>query len=108
MILAVCGLLAAGLFAYVFVLPQGVEHVTEKTRLTYLRERREVLYENLRDLTFEHRAGKLPDADFQSMRGAMEDEAATLLAEIEVLEGQGNGSVGALLSSAPSTSRQSK
>jgi hypothetical protein len=66
------------------------------------------LSENLRDLTFEHRAGKLPDADFQSMRGAMEDEAATLLAEIEVLEGQGNGGGSALLSSAPSTSRQSK
>ena len=29
----------------------------EKTRLAYLRERKEMVYENLRDLNFEYQAG---------------------------------------------------
>jgi hypothetical protein len=87
-IVAAAILLTAGLLAYTFLLPQQVERATEKTRLAYLRERRDVVYDNLRDLNFEYRAGKLPDADYQSMRAAMEEEAALLLAEIESLEGQ--------------------
>jgi hypothetical protein len=88
MIIAVAILLTAGLFAYTLLVPREVEHRTEKTRVAYLRERRDVLYDNLRDLNFEHRAGKLPDADYESMRAAMEEEAALLLSEIESLENQ--------------------
>ena len=36
----------------------------QKTRLDYLEERKEQLYENLRDLNFEYRAGKYPEEDF--------------------------------------------
>ena len=36
----------------------------QKTRLDYLLERKEQLYENLRDLNFEYRAGKYPEEDF--------------------------------------------
>ena len=57
-----------------------------KTRLTFLRERKETVYENLRDLNFEYKAGKYPEADYQTMRAALEDEAAALLGEIEALE----------------------
>ncbi len=58
----------------------------EKTRLTYLKERKEMVYENLRDLNFEHQAGKLPDQDFQSLKASLEDEAAGILAEMARLE----------------------
>jgi len=58
----------------------------EKTRLDYLLERKEQLYENLRDLNFEYRAGKYPDEDFEAQRAQLEDETAQLLAEIEVLQ----------------------
>ena len=70
---------------YVFA-PVHVESSEEKTRLSYLYERKEVVYENLRDLSFESKAGKLGDADFQSVRSSMEEEAATVLAEIDQLE----------------------
>ena len=43
-------------------------------------------FENLRDLNFEYKAGKLSDADFSPMRDSMEQEAANILAEIEQLE----------------------
>lgn len=58
----------------------------EKTRLDYLLERKEQLYENLRDLNFEYRAGKYPEEDFQTQRAQLENEAAQLLAEIDHLQ----------------------
>ena len=58
----------------------------EKTRLDYLLERKEQLYENLRDLNFEYKAGKYPEEDFEVQRKQLEDEAAVLLSEIELLQ----------------------
>jgi hypothetical protein len=58
----------------------------EKTRLDFLLERKDQLYENLRDLNFEHRAGKYPEEDFQAQRALLENEAADLLAEIDRLQ----------------------
>lgn len=88
MILAiVCAALitAASLF-YIFYLPGELYLGPEKTRASYLRERKDVVYENLRDLNFEYRAGKVPDADYQSLKANLRDEAAGLLAEIARLE----------------------
>lgn len=70
---------------YVFA-PVRVERGEVKTRLAYLYERKEVIYENLRDLSFEYKAGKLGDADFENLRTSMEEEAAAVLAEIDQLE----------------------
>jgi hypothetical protein len=78
-------LCAAGLY-YVFHVPEVIVEGQEKTRAAYLRERKEVVYENLRDLNFEYKAGKVPDADYRSMKSALEDEAAAILAEISRLE----------------------
>ncbi len=58
----------------------------EKTRLEFLLERKEQLYENLRDLNFEFRAGKYPEEDFQVQRAQLENETAQLLAEIDHLQ----------------------
>ena len=58
----------------------------QKTRLDYLMERKDQLYENLRDLNFEFRAGKYPEEDFVAQRAQLENETAQLLAEIEHLQ----------------------
>ena len=86
MMIAACVLMTAALCFYIFSLPTQVDAGEEKTRLTFLRERKETVYENLRDLNFEYKAGKYPEADYQTMRAALEDEAAMLLGEIEALE----------------------
>ena len=86
MILAASAFLAAALLYYVFFMGGPVEHATGKTRLTYLRERKEVVYENLRDLNFEYKAGKFPESDYLQMRSTLEDEAAAVLAEIQQME----------------------
>ena len=84
-ILLLCFVLTAGLLFYTFHFPQ-VSRAAEKNRQTFLSERKDVVYENLRDLNFEYRAGKYPERDYQEMRTALENEAAALLAEIEMLE----------------------
>ena len=71
---------------YVFYLPGALRLGPEKTRLIYLRERQEVVYENLRDLNFEFKAGKFPEVDYLSMKISLEEEAAGVLSEIDRLE----------------------
>jgi hypothetical protein len=58
-----------------------------RSRLDQLLERRDTIYDNLRDLRFEQRAGKLSDADYNAVRQALEREAARVLAEIETITG---------------------
>ncbi len=94
-IVAACVLLTIGLLAYIFLIPERVESGEEKTRLAYLRERKDVVYENLRDLNFEYKAGKFPEADYVGLRNNLEEEAVALLAEIEDLENAGRSPQGA-------------
>ncbi len=94
MIVILCVLLTIILLFYVFYLEPEVPAGEEKTRLAYLYERKEVIYDNLRDLNFEYKAGKFPDGDFQAMRSALEGEAAQVLAEIEQLENAASTAAG--------------
>ena len=84
--LVCCALLFLASVFYVFYLPGRLFLGPEKTRAGYLRERKDAVYENLRDLNFEYKAGKVPDADFQSLKSNLQDEAATILAEIARLD----------------------
>jgi len=94
MSLIACGLLLIGIFVYVFYPERNVQAQHHKTRLEFLREQKEVLYDNLRDLNFEYRAGKYPEEDFTAQRAALENETAGVLAEIDLLEKQGTGRPG--------------
>ncbi len=71
---------------YVFYQPRQIFTGDTKTRLSYLLERKEVVYDNLRDLNFEYKAGKYPESDYETMRSQLEAEAAAVLAEIARLE----------------------
>jgi hypothetical protein len=84
--LACCLLFTAAVLYYVFFIPEKLFLGPEKTRASYLRERKDAVYENLRDLNFEYKAGKVPDLDYQQLKTSLQDEAATLLAEIARLE----------------------
>jgi hypothetical protein len=46
-------------------------------------ERRDTIYDNLRDLRFEFRSGKYSEDDYNSMKTSLENEAALVLAQIE-------------------------
>jgi len=79
-------LLLFALFLYTFWPENGFASQKEKTRLDFLLERKEQLYENLRDLNFEFRAGKYHEEDFDRQRAQLEHETAQLLAEIDHLQ----------------------
>jgi hypothetical protein len=81
-----CVAITAVALYYIFHIPELLVAGPEKTRVTFLRERKEAVYENLRDLNFEFKAGKLPDRDYQTMKNSLEDEAAGILAEIAQIE----------------------
>jgi hypothetical protein len=84
--LACCLVVTVAALVYVFYLPGKLFLGPQKTRAAYLRERKDVVYENLRDLNFEYSAGKMPEADYLSLKTSLQDEAAALLAEIARLE----------------------
>jgi hypothetical protein len=80
-------LLLIGCFAYIFWPQPTLAAPVEKTRLDYLRERKDVIYDNLRDLNFEFRAGKYPADDYARQRESLENEAATVVTEMDSLGG---------------------
>jgi hypothetical protein len=84
-----CALLTAGVLAFMFWPERNPFVQADKTRVDYLRERKDAIYENLRDLNFEYLAGKYPEADYAEQRRGLEDEAALVLAEMETLTARG-------------------
>ena len=86
MIPLACVVISAAALYYVFHVPELLTAGPEKTRVAFLRERKEAVYENLRDLNFELKAGKLPEQDYRTMKNSLEEDAAAILAEIARLE----------------------
>src|ERR1700676_2706225 len=74
--------LAACVFIF-FIQPDASDLAPHRTKLDQLLERRDTIYDNLRDLKFEYRAGKYAEADYESMKTDLENEAAVILVEID-------------------------
>ncbi|MGH9596569.1 MAG: hypothetical protein ACRD3K_07205 [Edaphobacter sp.] len=81
--------LTVAVFVYMFWPEKNPFVQADKTRVDYLRERKDAIYENLRDLNFEYLAGKYPKQDYAEQRTGLEDEAARVIAEMETLEARG-------------------
>lgn len=78
--------LALGLATLVFIFyiqPDASDLAPHRSKLDQLMERRDTIYDNLRDLRFEYRAGKYSEGDFESTKNSLELEAAQVLAEID-------------------------
>jgi hypothetical protein len=83
-IFGACLGLAAAVFLFIFYIqPDASDLAPHRTKLDQLLERRDTIYDNLRDLKFENRAGKYSEGDYETMRVTLENEAALVLAEIE-------------------------
>ncbi len=82
--LGACFALAAATLIFIFYIqPDASDLAPHRTKLDQLLERRDTIYDNLRDLRFEFRSGKYAETDFEAMKGALETEAALVLAEID-------------------------
>src|ERR1700730_12941691 len=83
-VLGACFALAVATMLFIFyILPDASDLAPHRTRLGPLLERRDTVYDNLRDLRFEYRSGKYSEGDFEAMKSSLENEAALVLAEID-------------------------
>ena len=83
-VLGACfGLAAVVMLFILYIQPDASDLAPHRTKLDQLLERRDSIYENLRDLKFEYRAGKYSEGDYEGMKTSLENEAAVLLTEIE-------------------------
>ena len=93
MIIAATCLIAIAVIA--FVLGVRAEDLPEPEPVSpfqHLDERKAAIYENLRDLQFEYRLGKLSDQDYQNTKKDLQKELATVLAAVDGLKvGQASG-----------------
>ena len=83
-----CTLLAVAAIYFIFsVRPDASDSAPHRTKLDQLMERRDAIYENLKDLRFEYRAGKFSETDYEETKDSLEIEAAKVLAEMDELTG---------------------
>jgi len=80
---ACLGLAVAVMLFIFYIQPDASDLAPHRTNLDQLLERRDTIYENLRDLKFEYRAGKYSEGDYEGMKNSLENEAAVVLTEIE-------------------------
>src|SRR5271165_4528825 len=80
--LAIALTLGALLFT-LFVRKQDLPEPIPVSPLQHLEERKAAIYDNLRDLQFEYRLGKLSDSDYQATKVSLQKELAVVLAEME-------------------------
>jgi hypothetical protein len=70
----------------VFVLgvrPKDLPEPEPVSPFAHLDERKAAIYDNLRDLQFEYRVGKLSDADYQLTKKDLQKELAGVMAEVD-------------------------
>lgn len=83
-VLGACLALAIATLLFIFYIqPDASDLAPHRSRLDQLMERRDTIYDNLRDLRFEFRSGKYSEGDYEAMKTALENEAAMVLAEID-------------------------
>ena len=69
MLVATAAVLMLGVLVYLFLLRNNdLPTPTPASPYAHLDSRRAQIYENLRDLQFEYRVGKLSDADYQTTK----------------------------------------
>ncbi|HTQ52958.1 MAG TPA: hypothetical protein VMI94_00770 [Bryobacteraceae bacterium] len=91
MIIAIAALLAVGVI--VFILAVRAKDLPEPEPVSpfrHLDERKAAIYENLRDLQFEYRVGKLSDQDYQQTKKDLQKELAGVMAEVDRLKAELN------------------
>jgi len=87
-------LVLAAMFYTLFVRDRDVPEPIPISPIQHLEDRKHAIYDNLRDLQFEYRLGKLTDDDYQQTKQALQKELAVVLSETEqTLKTLGLGSV---------------
>src|SRR5579864_9282100 len=81
--LAAVALALGALFFVLFIRDKDVPEPIPVSPVQHLEDRKHAIYDNLRDLQFEYRLGKLSDSDYQATKLSLQRELAVVLAEME-------------------------
>lgn len=87
LLIAVVCLLGVTLLYTLFIRPKDIPQPEPVSPTQHLDERKAAIYENLRDLQFEYRVGKLSDADYQHTKLSLQKELAVVIGEIAKMNG---------------------
>src|SRR5690242_1969766 len=84
MTIALAAALVIGILVYtLLVRVKDIPDPVPVSPLQHLEDRKAAIYENLRDLQFEYRLGKLSDEDYQRTKLSLQKELAGVLREME-------------------------
>jgi NADH pyrophosphatase NudC (nudix superfamily) len=87
MIIALACVIAIAVIAFILgVRAQDLPEPEPESPFLHLDERKAAIYENLRDLQFEYRVGKLSDQDYQNTKKDLQKDLAAVLAEVDALK----------------------
>jgi hypothetical protein len=85
-VVGACVALAVAVMLFIFnIQPDASDLAPHRSKLDQLMERRDTIYDNLRDLRFEYRSGKYSESDYEAMKVSLENEAAMVVAEIDAV-----------------------
>ncbi len=102
MITAIACIVTVGVLLFILgVRPKDLPEPQPVSPFQHLDERKAAIYENLRDLQFEYRLGKLSDADYQQTKKDLQKELAQTLAEVDRVREQLGGKLSKAAVSAP-------
>ena len=82
---------AIAIVVIIFILgvrPKDLPEPEPVSPFAHLDQRKAAIYENLRDLQFEYRVGKLSDADYQQTKRDLQKELAGVLAEVDRIKAE--------------------
>jgi len=83
-IIPIASVLAVAVIAFILVVrPKDLPPPEPADPFAHLDERKTAIYENLRDLQFEYRVGKLSETDYQKTKKDLQNELAAVLAEVD-------------------------
>jgi hypothetical protein len=83
-IIAITCVIAIVVIAFVLgVRPKDLPEPEPVSPFAHLDERKAAIYDNLRDLQFEYRVGKLSDDDYQLTKKDLQKELAGVMAEVD-------------------------
>ena len=89
MVIPIAVLLTIGTLVFtLLVRAKDVPAPEQVSPTQHLEERKAQIYDNLRDLQFEYRLGKLSDEDYQKTKLGLQAELAKVLAEIDTIKSQ--------------------
>ena len=96
MVIAIASVITVGILLFILsVRAKDLPEPVPDSPFRHLDERKAAIYENLRDLQFEYRLGKLSDADYQATKRDLQKELAGVLEEVDKLKAKlsvnGNG-----------------